>query len=265
MMMKNMNRSFAVIMCRLGLRILLPLVVAVAVQPALLASETNTGCSVEYVDGRLTVEADKVSLGLLLAQIREKTGVEFVLSGEQSEKTVSVRLGPLPLAEGLEKMLSHFNHALLLGPSNEPVKVFILGYATAGRPSEYQGGTGALGGHTPISPSVAKTEEMKPAPALPPGPADINQTSGKSTPPEPLTEKVDTKPPHTEEMPITPSSEIMVIHPATGGEMVVTPSSETMVIRPAPADQMVITPPTPETNSLIENMMKGIKDTSKPK
>jgi hypothetical protein len=271
-MTKNGYRSFRIGAGRLVLRILLSLVVAATVQPALFASETNTGCSVEYVDGKLIVESNNMPLGLLLAQIRDKTGVEFVLSQEQSEKPISIRLGPLPLAEGLEKVLNHFNHALLLGPSNEPVKVFILGYAPAGTGSPYPRGAGASvtsgvpgmpGEQATIAPSPIKTEETMPVSPTA-ATADIDKIPEKETVPKIPQQKSDPIPPSTAEMPVAPSSETMVIHPPTV-DMVVTPSSETMVIRPAPGDQMVITPPTPETNTLIENMMKGVKDTSKPK
>jgi hypothetical protein len=104
------------------------LVATFPVHLPLQASEPNPPYQVEYVKDSLTINAENIALGSLLRIIREKTGIEFVLGREESERLISIRLGPLPLAECLRRILNHFNHTFLFGPNNKLIKVVILGY-----------------------------------------------------------------------------------------------------------------------------------------
>jgi len=230
------------------LRILVPFIALFAIQSVVQASEPMTIYLVEYIDDRLTVNVDNRALGSLLAAIQEKTGIEFVLSQEQSERLISIRFGSLPLVEGLTRVLSQFNHALLLGPSNKPVKVFVLSDDMSNSSARLSEGTEFSGFPWMISPPSVKTEDIKPAAneggglTSSSGGMDIHQSAGEGMVP-------------------TSSLEGMVTKPFALGEMVVTPSAETMVVGPA-SEKMIVTPPSAEIASMVENMMKGIKEGS---
>jgi hypothetical protein len=216
-----------------------------AIQSLVQASEPKTSRQVEYINERLTINVDNRALGSVLAAIQEKTGIEFVLTQEQSEIPISIRVESLPLTEGLGRILSQFNHALLLGPCNKPVKVVILGDAMPNRSARLSEGTVSPGVQRVISASSAEAKDIQPIRkeemvlTSSSGGMDIHQSAGEG-------------------MISTHSLEAMVTKPISLEEMIVTPSTETMVVGPSSVE-MIVTPPSAEITSMVENMMKGIR------
>ena len=207
-----------------GWLILLFFVAIFAVQLPLQASASKTSYQVEYINDRLTIHVNNVALGPVLAKIKEKTGVEFVVGQEQSGKLISCQLESLPLVEGLKRMLSQFNHAFLFGPDNKPAKVVIIGYAnldSSPRPSE---GTETPSVQRVISPSSAETKDIKP---------DIKEGRG-----------------------VTSSSEIRHTNQFAVEDMISTHSLETMAIKPAlvSVEDMIVPTPTEVIAFRVESM-----------
>jgi hypothetical protein len=217
-----------------GWLILLLFVAIFAVQSPLQASASKTSYQVEYINDRLTIHVNNVALGPVLAKIKEKTGVEFVVGQEQSGKLISCQLESLPLVEGLKRMLRQFNHALLFGPDNKPTKVVILGYANLDsfpRPSE---GTETPSVQRVISPSSAETKDIKP---------DTKEGRG-----------------------VTSSSEIRHINQPAVEDMISTHSLETMATKPALVSvvDMIVPTPTEVIAFRVENMIiRGFTGESK--
>jgi len=242
-MMKDRFRYKLVRLKGWGGLILLILLVTFSAQQRLHALGPKGNFQIEYVKDSLTINVENISLGSILKIIREKTGIEFVVDLEQSEKLISIRLGPLPLAEAVNRILSHFNYAFFFGSENKLMKVVILGYASSDSSPRPREVTGAPGAQRVISPSSAETKDIKPA-------TDLGRD-------------------------FTSSSAIMDIKTPTGEGMIPAPSLEKMVIKPAsvemivmpPAVEMVVMSPTDEAMaSFVENMIiGGFTGASKPK
>ena len=109
--------------------ILFLVIVLFTVPSSLNALEPKSNFQVEYVKNRLMINAHNIAFGSLLETIRRKTGIEFVIGPEQSERLISIQLEDLPLSEGLKRIFSNFNYAFLFGADNKLVKVIVLGYA----------------------------------------------------------------------------------------------------------------------------------------
>ena len=72
------------------------------------------------------INAHNVVFGLLLETICRKTGIEFVIEPEQSERFIFIQLEALPLTEGLKRILSNFKYVIYslrerLGPKESPL------------------------------------------------------------------------------------------------------------------------------------------------
>jgi hypothetical protein len=224
---------------------------------------SKTNCQVEYIHERLRVNVDNVALGLLLAKIQEKTGVEFVVGQEQSGELISCQLESLPMVEGLKKILSHFNHAILFGPDNKPMKVVILGYHmsdSSPRPREV---AETLSVQRVISPSSVETKDIQPATKEGMGVTssseirNISQPAGEGTISPHFIETAGIKPASVEDMVATPSTETMVIAQPMS-DMIVIPSSvtiEPMAINPTSVEDMIIPTPPEVITSRLENMI----------
>jgi len=211
-----------------GWLILLLFVVTLSVQSPLQASASKTRCQVDYIKNKLTVSADNVTLGQLLAAIREKTGIEFVIIGqEQSEIPISIEFGPLPVAEGLRRILSHSNHAFIFGTNNKLIKVVILNYTKLdGDPKPHEG-----------------TETSSAQSVISPFPAEIQHT----------------KPTAKDGRMVASSLQPMGTKLSSIKDVVVKPSSVTMSIRPTVVsveDMMIPTPPD-VIASKVKNMMEA--------
>lgn len=81
--MKNRYRYTLIKLKGWSLLMLLSLVATFPVQSLLQASVSKTSCQVEYINERLMVDVDNVALGPVLAAIREKTGIEYVLRSQE--------------------------------------------------------------------------------------------------------------------------------------------------------------------------------------
>jgi hypothetical protein len=82
---------------------------------------------VEWNQGQLSVSAEGVTLGRLLGEIREQTGVAFALSGDDAGKTVSAQFRELPLTEGIRKVLGSLPHSMIFDAQGRLSRVLILG------------------------------------------------------------------------------------------------------------------------------------------
>ena len=187
-------------------------------QPSLYALEpSKPGFKVEYIEDNLTINIKDVALGSLLGVLREKTGIEFTVGSEFSQKLVSFELGPLPLDVSLRRILSHFNHVLLSDHNNRINKVFILGYGSSENTSQQR--------------EVIQTQIV---PRMPP-------------PPSPETISIRPSPANRfsseNQIGRHPSPDATTVKPATGGGMVVSPySPEAMVVKPSAEEGVMLTP-----------------------
>jgi hypothetical protein len=124
---------------------------------------------VEFVNGLLSIKADKVTLAQILSAVQQRTGAEILLgAGADQEKVVS-DLGPAPAQEVLAHLLngSKFNF-LILNAAGDPKKLdrVILTPRTDGGPA-------------PLAPLQMVDQPNNPEPAL------SQPEAGPPTPPEP--------------------------------------------------------------------------------
>jgi hypothetical protein len=97
---------------------------APAAQPTAAAEPPKPSLDVEFVNGLLSIKADRVTLGEVLQAVQRRTGADISLAaGADQEKVVS-DLGPAPAQEVLEHLLhgSKFNF-LILNAANDPKKL----------------------------------------------------------------------------------------------------------------------------------------------
>lgn len=219
-----------------GWIILIFLVVTFAVQSPLQALPSKTSYQVKYLNNRLTINVNNIALGALLAKIREKTGIKFVLGQGLSEVPISIQLGPLPVVEGLKRILSHSNYAFILGANQKLIKVIILDYAKLDNTPRSSEVIEAPGVQRVILPYSEETRNIKAVTKE----GRVVTSSSKI---------MDIKQSAGEDMISTHPLETMFIRPPIGGDMVITPSSEIikkMAIKPASVsveDMIVSTPP----------------------
>ena len=76
---------------------------------------------VEWNNGQLSVTAEKVPLDQILYEVARKTGLKIEVPGEIEEE-FSVKFSDLSLLEGLQRLLSHINHVILLQKTRESPK-----------------------------------------------------------------------------------------------------------------------------------------------
>jgi hypothetical protein len=185
-----------------------------------------------------------MALGTVLAAIREKTGIEFEVSRGQSEKVISIRFESLPLFDGLKRILSHLNHALLFDLDNKLVKVIILDYATADSSPRLREAADALSIQRVFSSSSVEAEDTKSVAVQErvvtssSKVTNITQPVGEETSSSRLLETMDTNPASVEDMVVTPPTETMIIHPPQTAE-----------------EDMIVIPPNGEMASPVEDMI----------
>ena len=218
-----------------GWIILIFLVVTFAVQSPLQALPSKTSYQVKYLNKKLTINVNNIALGALLAKIREKTGIKFVLGQGLSEVPISIQLGPLPVVEGLKRILSHSNYAFILGADQKLVKVIILNYAKLDNTPHSSEVTEAPGVQRVILPSSEEARDIK--------------TVAK------------------EGRVVTSYSEIMEIKQPAGENIISTHPLETMAIKPASVsvNDMIVPTPPEVIAFMMENMIiRGFTEESKP-
>ena len=91
------------------------------------ASRTHMNFKLDYLNNKLSVNVEKVTLDSVLAKIQEKTGIKFLLDKEESDKIISVGFQALPLEMALKRILNNLNHAVIFGPDYNIQKVIIVG------------------------------------------------------------------------------------------------------------------------------------------
>jgi len=212
------------------------------------ASEDKKELQVEYIKDNLTINVKNIALGALLNAIREKTGIEFVMDSDQYKIPVSFEFGPLPLAEGLKRVLNRFNHALLVGPDNKISRIIVLGYASSDSSSMTHQTTKMQDvSKTPPPSSTGKTETKttKEKEAVI---GSLGESGMTVIPSAYVPMAIEPSPP--KDVSSKPTSEPTPGKTITGGGMVVTPSSGTMIITPGTGMKvtpyqggMVVTPP----------------------
>lgn len=95
-----------------------------AAQPVVPPDPPKPSLDVEFVNGLLSIKADRVTLGEILRAVQRRTGADISLApGADQEKVVS-DLGPAPAQEVLEHLLhgSKFNF-LILNAASDPKKL----------------------------------------------------------------------------------------------------------------------------------------------
>jgi len=91
------------------------------------ASGGNTNCQLEYLNHKLSVDAEEVPLSFLLSKIQEKTGIKIQLPKEEPDRMISVRFQSLSIDRALGNILSELNHAVISGPEGKIQEVIIVG------------------------------------------------------------------------------------------------------------------------------------------
>lgn len=92
-----------------------------------LVSGSNTNFRLEYLNNKLSVNAEKAPLGSLLAKIQDKTGIIFLLNKEEADRIISVGFQALPIDKAIQRILNNLNHAVIFGPDYNIQKVIIVG------------------------------------------------------------------------------------------------------------------------------------------
>ncbi len=199
------------------------------------ASRTEVGFQIDYKKDDLTINVKDVALGSLLNILREKTGIEFSGISEFAQVPVSLNIGPIPLIEGLRRVLNHFNHAILVDSNNKPIKVVILGYAGPENLPISRDIPGVQSEQTSIPSSRREGMGIR---------QSIRETRRPTSfRPLPSSEVI----PFKKEKDMAkepPSLETMVIKPSAGEGMSVKHSSAPMMVTPSKDSGMVITPAT---------------------
>ena len=86
-----------------------------------------TPAQVDYDGERISVLADGVSLGQLLPLVQKQTGVHFYWNRLLSDETiVYVNFKNSDLSDGIKRILSKFNHAMLYDGSSRICTVFVF-------------------------------------------------------------------------------------------------------------------------------------------
>jgi len=164
------------------------------------ANNTN---QIKFLDNKLSVNIENVSLGSVISEIHAKTGIEFLLNEEEAGRTVSVSFQPLPLEKALKRILSHTNHSIIFTAKSDIRKVIIVGSSNV--PSGLQANQSNISSSSHIAVFTPPIGDMKVTP-----------------------------PPETDAMIRTPSTKDMKITPP--------PVEEAMVLTP-PSGGMKVTPP----------------------
>jgi hypothetical protein len=212
------------------------------VQPCLRGSELNQSNQVEYLNDRLTVNVDKVTLGSLLKAIRQKTGIEFEVGQEQSQELVSLQFTSLPLEEGLKRVLNRFNAVMLLNSESRVTKVIILAGTGDGSSPKRPGV-----GHSIAAGSTGSQTSPGSTPLQPTGVAPT--TGAEISAPRPFQSNIPKAP--SEAPAIQPPSAQMVVQPPAA-TMDVRPTTERMTVMP-PTQTMTIQLPNGETKTVTGN------------
>jgi clan AA aspartic protease (TIGR02281 family) len=83
---------------------------------------------IEYRDGRLSVDLERVPIARVLAILEARARLRYQLDPSVSGR-ISARFADLPLEEGVRRLLSGYSHVLVLDEAAEPTvgRVIVLG------------------------------------------------------------------------------------------------------------------------------------------
>ncbi len=87
---------------------------------------TSAIANVKVEGDRISVDAKGIALGEIVKEIKNSTGIEFVLSKTLLETKISVGFKELSLPEGLKKIIDPLNYAVVYDPGGEISKVIII-------------------------------------------------------------------------------------------------------------------------------------------
>lgn len=104
---------------------------------------------VDFDGKRLSVHADGVALGQLLSTMAEQTGVQFSYDDLVADIVIYANFDSSPLPDGIRRILSQFNHAVIYDRSGQVKYVLVL--RRQGASSKSAGSqTGQLASHRQI-------------------------------------------------------------------------------------------------------------------
>ena len=120
-------------------------VVLICMHAEIAFPEEGKNDRIQILNGSVSVNVKDVTLASILARIREKTAIEFILDEDESERNISVGFQSLPIDIALERILFRLNHGFYFNADGQIHKVIIVG---AGKSSvalsELEAGQAAL-------------------------------------------------------------------------------------------------------------------------
>ena len=101
--------------------------------------QSATIAHVEFDGTRLSVRSEGIALGELLTLMEQQTGVRFSLDRMSAESIVYTNFENNSLAEGIKRILSQLNHAMVYDESGQIRTVLVLSRKTASLQSVVRG------------------------------------------------------------------------------------------------------------------------------
>ncbi len=172
-------------------RLLSLLFLLIFLNPGITNSGTNKIRQIKFSNNQLSVNAENISLGSLLAKIEKETGIKIAVNKDESERIIFVRFQSLSLEDAFARILNKFNYAIVFGDDDVIQRVIIVGESEDLLRLPVKEGR-VISHSPPMITKPASKEGMKIT--HPPGGMDID-------------------PPSKEGMKIAPSSEKMIIDP----------------------------------------------------
>ncbi len=120
----------------------------------------STTADVKYDGKRLSVQADGVALGQLLSEVEKQTGVRFSYDDFLAETVVYANFENNTLADGIKRILSQLNHAIVYDGSGDIRTVLVVDRQMASLQSQRnQGELYASQPENDISVTLSEQEE----------------------------------------------------------------------------------------------------------
>jgi len=134
-----------------------------ATQPTAPPDPPQPSLKVEFVNGLLSIRADRVTLAEILEAVKQRTGADVSLAPGADQEKVVFDLGPAPAQEVLAHLLhgSKFNF-LILNAANDPKKLDRVILTPR-----------AEGGPTTLPPLQTADQAPQPQPYVPPPSANV--------------------------------------------------------------------------------------------
>lgn len=90
------------------------------------ASLNSMSLTLEFLDDRLSLSAEKAPLKTILTKIQENTKLEYEIPENLLELLISVSFQSLSLEKGIQRILRSFNYSCIFNQDGELMKVIIL-------------------------------------------------------------------------------------------------------------------------------------------